>query len=82
MPPLPAAVQAVAFSPDGKFVAAGLADNSIHIFDLAMGKDVKTLAGHAGPVTALAYTAKGELVVRFGGQDGAGMEHGQGRVRS
>jgi WD40 repeat protein len=56
-------VQSLALSPDGKTAAAGLVDNSIHLLDVAMGKDVKTLAGHTGPVTALAYTPKGDLLV-------------------
>jgi WD40 repeat protein len=50
-------------SPDGKFVVAGLADNSLRLFDVAMGKEIKNLTGHAGAVTAVEYTAKGDLFV-------------------
>src|SRR5207245_2907921 len=79
-----AAANAVAFSPDGKYVAAGLADNSIRLFAVADSKDKKdkkdskdkkdkkdskdnkdeskNLTGHAGPVTDLAFTPKGDLI--------------------
>jgi len=68
--PVPAAANAVAFSPDGKSIVAGLADNSIRTFTIAESKDKKkeskdegkTLTGHTGPVTNLAFTPKGDLV--------------------
>src|SRR5262249_55513627 len=56
---LPAEVKAVAVNADGKFAVAGLADNGIRLVDVTMGKDVKTFAGHAGPVNAVLYTPKG-----------------------
>ncbi|MBI3411651.1 MAG: hypothetical protein HY040_25255 [Planctomycetes bacterium] len=60
--PLPAAVQAIAFSPDGKTLAAGLTDNAIKLINPADGKEIKALAGHKGAVNALAYTPKGDLL--------------------
>jgi WD40 repeat protein len=36
----------VAYSPDGKLLAAGGADNGIRLFDAASGKEVRRLAGH------------------------------------
>ena len=61
---LAAAVNSVAFSPDGKFLAAGLADNSIHLFDLAMGKEVKSVhRTYAERSTRLLFTPKGDQLV-------------------
>ena len=60
---LAAAVNSVAFSPDGKLLAGGLADNSIHLFDLAMGKEIKTITGHSGAVNALKFTNKNDHLV-------------------
>ncbi len=60
---LAAAVNSVAFSPDGKLLAGGLADNSIHIFDLAMGREIKTITGHSGAVHALHFTNKSDHLV-------------------
>ncbi len=60
---LAAAVNSVAFSPDGKLLAGGLADNSIHLFDLTMGKEIKTISGHSGAVNALKFTNKNDHLV-------------------
>lgn len=59
---LPAAGQAVVFGPDQKSVVAGLGDGSIHVFNLADGKEAKTLAGHKGPIAELILSAKGDLL--------------------
>jgi WD40 repeat protein len=74
---LPAAVQAVALSPDGRFVAAGLADGVIRIQETAAPKDPPkgkekekekeiTLAGHKGGVSSLTYSPKGDLLISAG----------------
>lgn len=55
-----AAVTAVAFHPDNKQLAAAVGD-TIRLFDVAQAKEDKSLKGHTFTVTALAYTAKGEL---------------------
>src|SRR5439155_21208691 len=60
--PLPAAVQAVAFSPDAQTVAVGLADGGLKLVKAADGKEVKGLAGHKGAVTAVAFTPNGDLL--------------------
>jgi WD40 repeat protein len=40
------AATAVAYSPDGKLLAAGGSDNHIRLFDAATGKEIRRLAGH------------------------------------
>src|SRR5437868_2649791 len=47
-------VAAVAFSPDQKLVATGGDDNLIELWDVASGREVRTLAGHSEFVRALA----------------------------
>jgi WD40 repeat protein len=60
----------LAFSPDGKQLAAASADARIMLWDLATGKCIKTLEGHgAEGAHSLAYSPEGLLV--SGGLDGA-----------
>jgi WD40 repeat protein len=55
-PPRPANVlSALAFSPDGKTIAAGGSDARIHLFNAADGKLLRSLTGHTGTVTALVF---------------------------
>ena len=52
-----AAATALAVSPDGKWLAIGRADNSIKLQNLADANNKKVLAGHAGPVAGLQFSA-------------------------
>jgi dipeptidyl aminopeptidase/acylaminoacyl peptidase len=62
-------VQSVAFSPDGKSavsasgqpagVSPGDADNTIRLWDVATGREVRCLEGHEGWVTGVAYSPDG-----------------------
>jgi RNA polymerase sigma factor (sigma-70 family) len=46
----------LAFSPDGKLVAAGEWDGgNVHVWDAATGKEVKGWKAHAGTVTAITF---------------------------
>ena len=47
---------AIAASPDGKWVATSGRDHAIQIWDSATGKPVKTLIGHAGTINALRFS--------------------------
>ncbi|WP_437313043.1 SIR2 family protein [Sorangium sp. So ce385] len=48
---------AVAFSPDGEFLASGHANGSVRIWDLATGVVRVVLVGHEGNVHSLAWSA-------------------------
>ncbi|WP_437565954.1 SIR2 family protein [Sorangium sp. So ce542] len=50
---------AVAFSPDGEFLASGHANGSVRIWDLATGVVRVVLVGHSGSVRSLAWSADG-----------------------
>jgi WD40 repeat protein len=52
-----AAATALAVSPDGKWLAIGRADNSIKLQSLTDANNKKVLAGHAGPVMGLQFSA-------------------------
>ena len=62
-PPMPPdatnVVAALAFSPDGKQLAAGGSDSQVHIFTAADGKLVRSMPGHTSAVTGLVFHPRG-----------------------
>lgn len=56
--------QALALSPSGQRVAAAdWKDGAIHVFDVAVGREVQTFADHAGPVHSLAFQPDNRTLV-------------------
>ena len=55
-------VHSVAFSPDGKSLAAGSDDYSIILWDVAAGKNIKTLKGHSGSVKSVVFSPDGKML--------------------
>jgi hypothetical protein len=53
---------AVAFSPDGRLLAAAGAGGAVRVWQVAGGREVRPFTGHEGPVTALAFAAGGKLL--------------------
>jgi WD40 repeat protein/serine/threonine protein kinase/class 3 adenylate cyclase len=64
-------VTCVAFSPDGRIIATGGAENRnlVKLWNVADGKELSTLAGHEGCVQTLAFSPDGAMLAS-GGQDG------------
>jgi WD40 repeat protein len=56
----------VAFSPDGKTLAAGLESGDVHLFDVASGGQVATLSGHGGAVRWLGFHPDGRSLAVAG----------------
>jgi WD40 repeat protein len=56
----------VAFSPDGKTLAAGLSTGEVRLFDVASGWQVATLAGPGGAVRWLGFHPDGRSLVVAG----------------
>lgn len=56
-------VLATAFSPDGKFLISGGYDRFIKLWEVASGKEIKTMKGHDGSVRALAFLNDGKGIV-------------------
>ena len=64
MLPTPAATfDAVAFSPDGRWLAAGDRDELVTIWNTATGELAHRLCGHIVSVLALAFASDGVRVV-------------------
>jgi WD40 repeat protein len=49
-------VTSVAFSPDGKTLAAGSRDTTIKLWDVRTGQELATLKGHVGGVMSVAFS--------------------------
>src|SRR5262249_21500411 len=60
----------VAFSPDGRLLAAAGPGNTVRLWDAATGKEQRALAGHQQEVTSVALSADGNLLAAAS-QDGA-----------
>lgn len=75
-------IAALAFSRDGKLLAAGTADGSVRVYASADGREVKSLSSHRGPVRDVAFSPDGSLVAS-GGDDGLLLVHDlkTGRLR-
>jgi WD40 repeat protein len=58
--------ESVAFSPDGRSVAAGLADGTIVAWDLANGRERYARRGHGSRVYDLAYSRDGRTLASAG----------------
>lgn len=61
-------VRSVSFSPNGQLVLSGGDDNTIRLWDIATGENVKTLRGHGSAVRACQFSPDGQWVLS-GGQD-------------
>jgi len=60
-------INAVAFSPDNRWLASGGSDDVIKIWDLSTGNVLRTLYGHTSNVNALAVSADGTLLASGSG---------------
>ena len=60
-------INAIAFSPDNRWLASGGKDNVIKIWDLTMGNILRTLYGHTSNVNALAVSPDGKLLASGSG---------------
>ena len=55
-------VQSVAFSPDGKTLASGSADETIKLWRVRDGRLLKTLTGHSDEVESVAFSPNGQIL--------------------
>ena len=55
-------VTSVSFSPDGKMIASASRDKTIKLWDVATGKDLRTLIGHQGSVNSVSFSPNGKTV--------------------
>jgi hypothetical protein len=65
-------VSAVAFSPDSSLLATASADESIKLWDLTTGNELRTFEGHSRPVNSLAFAGGGKWLLSVCGGRAAG----------
>src|SRR5579859_4691893 len=63
------AISSVAWSPDGKLLAAGSRDTSVRVWDSRSGKTLQVYRGHSNAVLAIAWSPGSDRVASVG-QDG------------
>ncbi|MEO9966388.1 MAG: caspase family protein [Reichenbachiella sp.] len=57
-----AAVRTVDYSPDGNFVATGSRDNSIKLWQVSTGREIRTFLGHLDPVNIITFDPTGKWI--------------------
>ena len=58
-----AEVLSAVFSPDGRRILSGSADQSVRLWDADTGQPIRTLEGHTGPVNSVAFSRDGHRIV-------------------
>ena len=53
---------AIEFSPDGKLLASDSADNSIRLWDIAAGRELRRLKGHTKSLLSLFFSRDGKIL--------------------
>jgi hypothetical protein len=56
----------VAYAPDGQTLVAGCWDGSIHLWEVATGRELRQFAGHKGWVKAIALSPDGKMLASVG----------------
>ena len=59
-------LESVAVTPDGTKIAGGAKDGTIKIWNVADGKELATLTGHAGAVSGLTFNSNGAQLISSG----------------
>jgi WD40 repeat protein/serine/threonine protein kinase len=71
---LPSDGGGVEFSADGRWLATGFQDGTVHLRDAASGRETAVLRGHAEPIVALRFSPAGSLLA-WAYSDAGDKEH-------
>ena len=55
-------VFSVNFSPDGKYIASGSRDDTVKLWDVDSGKEIRTFSGHTSYVTSVSFSPDGKYI--------------------
>ena len=59
-------IYAVAFSPDGKNLVSGSEDNTVRLWDIKSGYELRAFLGHTGTIHAVSFSPDGEMIASAG----------------
>ncbi len=62
-------VYSVAFSPDGRYLAAGGAASAVHLIDTTSWQVIRTFEGHSSGVTSVAFSPDGRRLASGAADD-------------
>jgi WD40 repeat protein len=67
----PQGIVAVAWSPDGRFLATGSYDATIHLLDAATGRTLRVLTGSRGVIHSADFSPDSQWLATISDEDGA-----------
>jgi len=56
-------IDSAVFSPDGRFLLSGSWDNTLKLWDIATGKEIRTFMGHSSIVRSVSFSPDGHLAL-------------------
>ena len=69
----PDAIEATAFSPDGKTLAMGCSDGTVYLWNVSTGLEMGRLKSRPGRLLKLKFSADGRQLAAVGRSEGEGM---------